>query len=145
MCHIEEMRIQKGAECQEKCTKKIDCGCINHYIVETTNFKTLYENDVPIYNKVLENEYLRVYRLKKALGGRLIKIKTDAVIVEGGNKIPHLISEKCVIGRVKPPRAVTIDPQKWRPSETMNTDVLELETRKKWNIIYETRHAAGGE
>ena len=31
------------------------------------------------FNKILENEYLRLYKLKKSLGGRLIKVKTDSV------------------------------------------------------------------
>ena len=52
------------------------------YIVEMTNFKTLYDNDLPIYNQILENEMLRIYRLRKQVGGTLIAIKTDAVIVE---------------------------------------------------------------
>ncbi|MCP4501053.1 MAG: GIY-YIG nuclease family protein [Deltaproteobacteria bacterium] len=121
LCHLQELKIDDER---------------THYIVEMTNFKTLYENDVPIYNKVLENEYLRVYRLKKALGGRLIKIKTDAVIVEGGNKIPHLISKECVIGRVKPPAVVTVDAEKWTEIK-INTEVLNLDTGKQWNISKE--------
>ena len=57
-----------------------------HYIVETETFKTLYDNDVPIFNKVLENEYLCLYKLKKALKCKpyqIIAIKTDAIVVEG--------------------------------------------------------------
>ena len=60
---------------------------IRHYIVESTDYKTLYENDLPIYNKVLENEYIRLYELKKQLKGRVIKIKTDAIVVEGHKRV----------------------------------------------------------
>ena len=49
-----------------------------HYIVEAIQVKTSYENSLPIYNKVIENEYLRLYRLAKKVGGRLIRFKTDA-------------------------------------------------------------------
>ena len=38
---------------------------------------------MPTFNKILENEYLRLYNLKESLGGRLIKVKTDAVVVKG--------------------------------------------------------------
>ena len=37
---------------------------ITHYIAEFNEFKTLYEKDLPIFNKILENEYLRLYNLK---------------------------------------------------------------------------------
>ena len=69
-----------------------------HYIVEFNEFKTLYENDLPIFNKILENEYLRLYNLKQSLGGRLIKVKTDAVVVEGKHNNIKLSKE---IGGIK--------------------------------------------
>ena len=53
-----------------------------HYIVEQTKQKALYDNYLPIYNKVLENEFIKVYELKKKLGGKLIRIRTDCVYVE---------------------------------------------------------------
>lgn len=55
--------------------------------METIQVKTLYENSLPIYNKVIENEYLRLYTLAKNVGGRVIKFATDAVIVKGGKSI----------------------------------------------------------
>jgi hypothetical protein len=73
LCNIETLSIDDNTE---------------HYIVEYCDYKTLYENDLPIYNKILENEYLRLHELMKAVGGKIIKLKTDAVIVEGKhNKI----------------------------------------------------------
>jgi len=57
------------------------------YMVQQTNVSKDYCNDLPIYNKVLENEWIMCYELAKKLGGRLIKIKTDNVIVENGNPI----------------------------------------------------------
>ena len=58
-----------------------------HYIVEQTKQKALYDNHLPIYNKVLENEFIRVYELKKKLGGKVIRIRTDCVYVENNNLI----------------------------------------------------------
>ena len=52
------------------------------YMVQETTASILYNNDLPIYNKILENEWIRCYELRKKMGGRLIKIKTDNVIVE---------------------------------------------------------------
>ena len=64
LCNINSFQVDENTE---------------HYIVETTTYKTLYENDLPIYNKILENEYIRIYELKKALlqdtKAKLIKIK----------------------------------------------------------------------
>jgi hypothetical protein len=52
------------------------------YMVQQTKASKLFVNDLPIYNKVLENEWIKCYELRKKLGGTLIKIKTDNVIVE---------------------------------------------------------------
>jgi len=64
------------------------------YITPMDNEKTLYkiedrtnhielDSDIPIYNQILENEWVKCYELYKKMGGRLIAIKTDNVIVEG--------------------------------------------------------------
>jgi hypothetical protein len=59
------------------------------YMVQETIAKKMFVNDVPIYNKILENEWIRCYELREKLGGRLIKIKTDNVVVENGNQIEY--------------------------------------------------------
>ena len=86
-CNIDTMYLRDGTK---------------HYKVETTEYKTLYQNNMPIYNKILENEYIRLYELKKRVGGTLIQIKTDAIIVEGDynrikcdTKIGGIKYEKC--------------------------------------------------
>ena len=54
-----------------------------HYNIFTTESTTLYKNDLPIFNKILENEYLKLYDLIKKAEGNLISIKTDAIIIDG--------------------------------------------------------------
>jgi hypothetical protein len=43
---------------------------------------SMVENDIPLYNQLLENEWIKVYELRKRMGGDLIAIKTDNVIVQ---------------------------------------------------------------
>ena len=93
---IKKWKLMKGNSCNIH-NLEIDENT-THYIVEFNEFKTLYENDLPIFNKILENEYLRLYKLKKSLGGRLIKVKTDAVVVEGKHNKIKLSKE---IGGIK--------------------------------------------
>ncbi len=103
-----------------------------HYVVEFKEFKTLYENDLPIFNKVLENEFLRVYNLKKSLGGRLIKIKTDAVVVEGKhNKIT--LSKN--IGGIKYEKITGI--QVKIHDKSVNFPTYTIDTSMNWNVVYE--------
>ena len=103
-----------------------------HYLVEFKEFKTLYENDLPIFNKVLENEFLRVYNLKKSLGGRLIKIKTDAVVVEGKhNKIKLSKS----IGGIKYEKITGI--QVKINDRPIALPTYTIDTSMNWNVMYE--------
>ena len=67
LCNIQSLHLPNGD---------------THYIVEQTNHKAVYDNHLTIYNKVLENEFIRVYELKKKLGGKLIRIRTDCIYVE---------------------------------------------------------------
>ena len=102
-----------------------------HYIVEFNEFKTRYENDLPIFNKILENEYLNVYYLKKSLGGRLIKIKTDAVVVEGKHNKIQLNDE---IGGIKFSKEfdVQVNIKEVELNSTYNVD-----TSMNWNVTLE--------
>lgn len=104
-----------------------------HYKVETTEHKTLYENHLPLFNKVLENEYIRLYELKKRVGGTLIQIKTDAIIVEGnynrikcGTAIGEVKYDKCFVDKV------------YFKEEKIKEDYI-LDTDLSWNIIEEQR------
>jgi hypothetical protein len=115
-CNIETMYLRDGTK---------------HYKVETTQYKTLYQNNMPIYNKILENEYIRLYELKKRVGGTLIQIKTDAIIVEGDyNKI------KCgtEIGEIKYEKYFAdnlyIKEEERKNDYTLDTDI-------SWNIYKE--------
>jgi hypothetical protein len=102
-----------------------------HYLVECTDIKTLYDNDMPIYNKILENEFLRIYELQEALGGRIIKIKTDAVIVEGKHNNIALSDD---IGGIKY-RKVVID--KVNITSKICDYSFNIDTSLNWNIIEE--------
>lgn len=116
LCNIEALKISDDTE---------------HYIVEYTDYTTLYENDLPIYNKILENEYLRLFELKTALGGRIIKLKTDAVVVEGEhNKIA--LSDK--IGGYK---HRTLKADVANLSEDTISYSFEVDTNLQWNIVEE--------
>jgi hypothetical protein len=117
-CNIDVMYLQDGTE---------------RYKVETTEYKTLYQNSMPIYNKVLENEYIRLYELKKRVGGTLIQIKTDAIVVEGnynrikcGDKIGEIRYEKCFVDKVY------FKDEKLEESYVLDTDI-------SWNIVEEQR------
>ena len=69
-------------------------GVTWHYLVETTTFETLYNNHTPIYNQILANEYFNLFLLMQSLQPcRIIKLKTDAVIVEGRHTRPKLSDE----------------------------------------------------
>jgi hypothetical protein len=110
-----------------------------HYKVETTEYKTLYQNNMPIYNKVLENEYIRLYELKKRVGGTLIQIKTDAIIVEGdynrikcGTKIGEIKYEKYFADKLY------IKEEERKDEYTLDTDI-NWNITKKIKIILQKR------
>lgn len=115
-CNIDVMYLQDGTK---------------QYKVETTEYKTLYQNSMPIFNKILENEYIRIYELKKKVGGKLIQIKTDAIVVEGdynrikcGDKIGDIRYEKCFVDKIY------FKDEKVEESYVLDTDI-------SWNIIEE--------
>lgn len=117
-CNIDVMYLQDGTK---------------QYKVETTEYKTLYQNSMPIFNKILENEYIRIYELKKRVGGKLIQIKTDAIVVEGdynrikcGTEIGDIRYEKCFVDKVY------LKDEKLEESYVLDTDL-------SWNIIEEQR------
>ena len=118
LCNIETLSIDDNTE---------------HYIVEYCDYKTLYENDLPIYNKILENEYLRLHELMKAVGGKIIKLKTDAVIVEGKHNKIKLDNE---IGGYKH-RIVKCDVKGL--SDRAIDQSYQVETSLNWNIIEEQK------
>lgn len=89
-----------------------------HYNVYTTKSKTLYENNLPIYNKILENEYLKIYELINKAEGNLISIKTDAIIVDGCYKE---LKTNNLIGGIK--------------KELINPETLQLIEHKPNNSI----------
>ena len=84
---IQSERI-RGKDITKDGYNMVDVGTIeidentNHYLVQKTHAEKLFENDLPLYNKILENEYWNIYQLYKKAGGNLLKIKTDCVILE---------------------------------------------------------------
>eukprot|EP00854_Cymbomonas_tetramitiformis_P032577 gene32577-41387_t len=75
-----------------------DEDCVIYQIEERTNYQII-DNDIPIYNKILENEYIKNYELYKRIGGDLIAIKTDNKIVE--NPKNQFVSDDSSIGGYK--------------------------------------------
>ena len=118
-CNIDTMYLRDGTK---------------HYKVETTEYKTLYQNNMPIYNKILENEYIRLYELKKRVGGTLIQIKTDAIIVEGDyNRI------KCdtKIGGIKYTQCCADNLYIKEEERKNDIGMYTLDTDISWNIYKE--------
>jgi len=104
------------------------------YVVEINNYTLSLNNNMPIYNKVLENEFIRLYELIKKVGGNLIKISTDAIIVDGNYKL-NKIKFSDAIGGVK---YCYIDEVKERECNIVMTNKLDVETKLVWNTTEET-------
>jgi hypothetical protein len=105
------------------------------YIVEVNNFKTEVNNDLPIYNKVLENEYIRLYELINKVGGNLIKISTDAISVDGNYNMANIKFSDAIGGY----KYCYIENVTSRQSHYDMTKTLDLNTEIKWNITQETK------
>ena len=109
---------------------------IKNWIVEATEYKTMYENNLPLWNKVLENEYLHLYDLQKELGGIIIKIKTDAIIVEDGiEKYKRLKTNRDVIGGIKYCPVYINNLELTEKKE--NNDDFEITCEKDWKVYEE--------
>jgi hypothetical protein len=53
----------------------------NLFEIETVTYNKKYENDIPIYQQIIEAGWIAIYRLSKSLGGELLCVKTDSVTV----------------------------------------------------------------
>ena len=62
-----------------------DCPEFYHISIERES--TLDESTVPIYWQIIENNAIMVHQLSKKLGGRIVKIKTDCIVVENGIQV----------------------------------------------------------
>jgi len=104
------------------------------YIVEVNNFKTELNNDLPIYNKVLENEYIRLFEMINKVGGNLIKISTDAIIVDGNYNMANIKFSDAIGGY----KYCYIENVAQRQSHYEMNKTLDLNTKIEWNISEET-------
>ena len=68
------------------------------YEIETVSFSNKYENDIPLFQQIIETGWIRIYKLYKSLGGDLLCVKTDSVTVENPSKDVKITEE---IGGVK--------------------------------------------
>ena len=126
LCTIDKIKISDDDEDDEE---------KYHYLITKTSYKTLYTNSLPIFNKILENEYIALYELKKKVGGNLISIKTDAIIVDGNyNRI------KCGtnIGEIKYEKVYINywNENKLKINKELNIDCCSI----NWNKIYEEQY-----
>ena len=55
------------------------------YQVSSIKEEPLHQYLIPIYWQVIDNANMSLHKLSIVAGGKLIRIKTDAVVVEGGN------------------------------------------------------------
>jgi len=62
--------------------KYTDCPKLYH--IATEKETQLHENSVPIFWQVIDSCCIMLHKLAKAAGGRLVKLKTDCVVIENG-------------------------------------------------------------
>ena len=104
------------------------------YIVEVNTFKTELNNDLPIYNKVLENEYIRLFEMINKVGGNLIKISTDAISVDGNYNMANIKFSDAIGGY----KYCYVENVAERQSHYEMNKTLDLNTKIQWNISEET-------
>tara|TARA_R110000787_G_scaffold97107_2_gene200658 strand:+ start:2331 stop:5777 length:3447 start_codon:yes stop_codon:yes gene_type:complete len=103
-------------------------GSPDLWLIRKTTVTPEPQNDLPIYQQILENEWIRIYELRKLMGGNLIKISTDMVIVEHGN---NLLPKSGVGGWKNEPGEIYITSLKpMKPQEELELTNLEL---PDWN------------
>ena len=111
------------------------------YAIQQTNIKKVLTNDVPLYNKVIENEWLKLMELREMMGGNLLAIKTDNVVCEypDHNDIPNIdfsndiggykqeagIEVSKEIKEVKSIPEIVVDTPKWDSIEVLGDDHLD--------------------
>jgi DNA replication protein DnaC len=99
------------------------------YSIEERNYLYMNENDKPIYNQILENEWIKCYELRKKMGGELLEIKTDCVSVRNPDRV--LKCDDSVIGGYKEAEAYKID---WLYNKTNEESDIDF---KDWNESFE--------
>jgi hypothetical protein len=125
LCTIDKIKISDDDEDDEE---------KYHYLITKTSYKTLYTNSLPIFNKILENEYIALYELKKKVGGNLISIKTDGIVVDGNyNRI------KCgtEIGEIKYEKVYV---NYWSENKPKKNESFIIDCSINWNKIYEEEY-----
>jgi len=100
------------------------------YSIESRSYYHMIENDIPIYNQILENEWIKCYKLRKAMGGNLIQIKTDCVQVEFP-KATLDDEDDQNIGGIKKADSYEVDYVNKKYNEELDI------TFKEWNTTYE--------
>lgn len=107
------------------------------YAIQQTKVKKILTNDIPLYNKVIENEWLKLMELREMMGGKLLAIKTDNVVCEypdddvpnidfskdiGGYKQEAGIEVEKEIKEVKSIPEIVVDTPKWNEIEVLDDD-----------------------
>lgn len=98
--------------------------------IESREYTYDIESDVPLFNQILENEWLKVYYLRKKMKGELVECKTDCVVctktqddfVEWSTEMGGYKEDK--------PRPVRFTPQ---PTQAP----MKPLTTKGWDVITE--------
>ena len=106
------------------------------YIVEKTTNKKIFDNDLPLYQKILENEYLRVLQLEKKMGGKLLAIKTDNVITVGGTEkfnLDGIHYKEEDLGGYKIANKINVE--NLQPNNKNVIDEHHINTMYEWNQI----------
>jgi len=103
------------------------------YEVETKTYNTKYENDIPIYQQIIEAGWIKIYRLSISLGGEILAVKTDSVTVANAERDVELTDE---IGGFKIENNPELYNKKWKvPYGEFN---IEL---KQWDEVDEQQYA----
>jgi hypothetical protein len=61
--------------------------CEDFYHIVKEKVTDLHDNSIPIYWQVIDNSNVLLHKLAMKMGGKLIKLKTDCVVVEDGNEV----------------------------------------------------------
>jgi hypothetical protein len=99
--------------------------CPELYHISIEKEATLDECTVPLYWQIIDNNAIMVHQLSKKLGGKIVKIKTDCVVVENGNQVEC----KSGIGQYRVERL----PIEYKVSPTFENNYFYVLKKNDWN------------
>ena len=102
------------------------------YEIETITYNKKYENDIPLYQQIIEAGWIKIYLLSRVLNGEILCVKTDSVTIANATNDVDLNDD---IGGVKEEKNPEIY-KNWKVSKGK----FEIEL-KEWDTITEDQYA----